>query len=256
MHASKASEDERVRSWRGAGLLAARYDLSLLAGAKLSWGEAGAVSFSTTLPALGFDVAAIAVLVYAIYHRRHRRRDLLGAYVALNLGVFCAVTLLATQEVGIGLGFGLFAILSIVRLRSTSITHEEVGYYFVALTLGLVNGLGFGSLAVSAFLDAVLLAGMFVADHPRVAASVERRSVLLDAVYAERAALHGDLERRLGGKVLRCVVTDVDYVAGTTRCDVRFRVATAETGADAAGALDGSPPTALAIVRRGDATPA
>ena len=215
------------------------------------------MSFSTILPVLGLDVAAIAILAYAIYHRRHRRRDLLGAYVALNLGVFCAVTLLATQEVGIGLGFGLFAILSIVRLRSTSISHEEVGYYFVALTLGLVNGLGVGNLAVSAFLDAVLLAGMFVADHPRIAARIERRSVLLDAVHAERAALHGDLERRLGGKVLRCVVTDVDYVAGTTRCDVRFRAAAAATGADAArGALDGSPATALVIVRRSDATPA
>jgi threonine/homoserine efflux transporter RhtA len=58
------------------------------------------VTFSTTLPALGLDVAAITILVHAIYHRRHWRRDLLGAYVALNLGVFCAVTLLATQEVG------------------------------------------------------------------------------------------------------------------------------------------------------------
>ena len=214
------------------------------------------MSFSTTLPALGLNVAAIAVLAYVIYHRRHRRRDLLGAYVALNLGVFAAVTLLATQEVSLGLGFGLFGILSIVRLRSTSITHEEVGYYFVALTLGLVNGLGFGSLGVSAFLDAVLLAGMFVADHPRVAAGVERRSVLLDAVHADRPALHADLERRLGSKVLRCVVTDVDYVAGTTRCDVRFRVATAATDAAAAGTLDGSPPTTLAVVRRSDATPA
>ena len=214
------------------------------------------MSFSTTLAALGLDVAAITILAYAIYDRRHRRRDLAGAYVALNLGVFCAVTLLATQEVGIGLGLGLFGILSIVRLRSTSITHEEIGYYFVALTLGLVNGLGFVSLAVSALLDAVLLAGMVVADHPRVAASAERRSVLLDAVHSDRAALHADLERRLGGRVLRCVVTDINYAAGTTRCDVRFRAAAAAIGADAAGARDGSPTTALVIVRRSDAGPA
>lgn len=179
----------------------------------------------TTFAALGLDLVAIAALAYGIYYRRHRRRDLLGAYVALNLGVFCAVTLLATQHVGVGLGFGLFGILSIVRLRSSSITQEEVGYYFVALTLGLVNGLGAGGLGTSAALDAVLLAGMLVADHPRVAARVERQAVTLDAVHADRAALHADLERRLGGRLLRCVVTDVDYVQGTTRCDVRFRAA-------------------------------
>jgi Domain of unknown function (DUF4956) len=172
---------------------------------------------------LGLDLAAIVTLAHAIYFRRHRRRDLLGAYVALNLGVFSAVTLLTTASVGIGLGFGLFGILSIVRLRSSSITQEEVGYYFVALTLGLVNGLVVGNLAVTVVLDAVLLAGMFVADHPGLAARVERQSVLLDAVHEDRAALHEDLERRLGGEVLRCVVTDVDYVQNTTACDVRFR---------------------------------
>jgi hypothetical protein len=39
---------------------------------------------------------------------------------------------------------------------------------------------------------------------------VERQSVVLDAVHGDRAGLHAELERRLGGKVLRCLVTDVD----------------------------------------------
>jgi hypothetical protein len=206
------------------------------------------------LPALGLNVAAIVTLAYGIYFLRHRRRDLLGAYVALNLGVFSAVTLLSTAEVGVGLGFGLFGILSIVRLRSSSITQEEVGYYFVALTLGLVNGLGAGDLAVSVVLDAVLLAGMYVADHPRVAARVERQSVLLDTVHADRAALQADLERRLGGQMLRVVVTDVDYVAGTTKADVRFRAPEASSRAPVRAG--GSPQSALTIVSRAGAASA
>jgi hypothetical protein len=207
-----------------------------------TFGEVPLMIDAMTVVALGLDLAAIATLAYATYFRRHRRRDLLGAYVALNLGVFSAVTLLATQEVGVGLGFGLFGILSIVRLRSSSITQEEVGYYFVALTLGLVNGLGAGALAVAVVLDAVLLGGMFVVDHPRVAARVERQTVVLDAVHADRAALRADLERRLGGELLRCVVTDVDYVAGTTKCDVRFRAAVP-------GSLVARTSTALLLVR-------
>lgn len=181
------------------------------------------MTHTTILPALALDLAAISILAGVIYFRRHRRRDLLSAYVALNLGVFCAVTLLATQDVGVGLGFGLFGILSIVRLRSSSITQVEVGYYFIALTLGLVNGLAFGDPAVAGILNAALLAGLFVADHPRVAARVERRTVLLDRIHDDPVTLHADLERRLGGQVLRCEVTDMDYVQGTTRCDVRLR---------------------------------
>jgi hypothetical protein len=151
------------------------------------------MSLATTLPALVLDLVAIVILAYGIYFRRHWRRDLLGAYVALNLGVFCAVRLLLTQDVGVGLGFGLFGILSIVRLRSSSIAQEEVGYYFVALTLGLVNGLGADSLTVAVVLDAVLLMGMFAADHPRVASWVRRQTVVLDAAYADGAALRSEL---------------------------------------------------------------
>lgn len=181
------------------------------------------MNLAATGQALGLNIAAITVLAYAIYYRRHRRKDLLGAYVALNLGVFCAVTLLATQTVSVGMAFGLFGILSIVRLRSGSISQGEVGYYFVALTLGLVNGLAVGGFAVSVLLNGVLLVGMLIADHPRLAARVERCSVLIDTVYGERELLHADLARRLNGRVLRCEVTDVDYVAATTRCDVRYR---------------------------------
>ena len=74
-----------------------------------------------------------------------------------------AVTvLLAGARAGIGLGLGLFGILSIVRLRSDQITQEEVAYYFVALALGLVNGLrpapGWLAPAVSGVLVAIMYA--------------------------------------------------------------------------------------------------
>ena len=65
------------------------------------------------------NIAAIFLLAYVLYFRRHRRADLLLAYVALNIGIFVAISLLTTVRVDIALGFGLFAILSIIRLRST-----------------------------------------------------------------------------------------------------------------------------------------
>src|ERR1044072_563477 len=87
------------------------------------------------------DLAAIFLLAYVLYFRRHRRADLLLGYVALNVGIFVAISLLPTVRVDIALGFGLFAILSIIRLRSSTVTQQEVAYYFVALVTGLVNGL-------------------------------------------------------------------------------------------------------------------
>src|SRR6187551_2123159 len=79
-------------------------------------------------------------MTYVLYFRRHWRADLLLSYVALNVGIFVTMSLLTRVRVDIAVGFGLFAILPIIRLRSSAVTQQA--YYFVALVLGLVNGMG------------------------------------------------------------------------------------------------------------------
>ena len=49
--------------------------------------------------AIASDLVAITVLTYGIYFRRHRRRDMLLAYVALNIGVMAvAIALLRLRS--------------------------------------------------------------------------------------------------------------------------------------------------------------
>jgi hypothetical protein len=174
---------------------------------------------------LGIDLAALIALL-SLYTFRHRSRDLVLAYAALNVGVFVVVAMLAAQRVDFAVGFGLFGILSIIRLRSSAITQEEVAYYFVALTLGLVNGLHPSPRALQLVLVAVLLTAPYLAGHPRLLPRARRQSVTLDAVHPDEPTLRADLERRLGGRVRRCDVSEIDYVREVTIVDVRFDAAT------------------------------
>lgn len=174
--------------------------------------------------ALVTDLVAVAVLVYGIYFRRHFRRDLVLAYVALNAGVLAVTALLAGAGAGLGLGLGLFGILSIIRLRSDAITQEEVAYYFVALALGLVNGLHAGAAWFLPAISFALVAVMYVADHPRFAATTRRQTITLDAAYPREDELRGALERLLGARVLQVVLLQLDLVRDTTVVDVRYRV--------------------------------
>jgi hypothetical protein len=188
------------------------------------------------LTGLATDLAAIVLLAYAVYFRRYYRRDLLLAYVALNIGVLAVTVLLAGTQAGIGLGLGLFGILSIIRLRSDQITQEEIAYYFVALALGLVNGLrpAPGWLAPAA--STVLVAIMYAVDHPRLGARTHRQLVTLDAAYPDRDELRRALQRLLGADVRHLVVLEVDMVRDVTVVDVRFRTShlSRELGADSA----------------------
>lgn len=78
----------------------------------------------TALASTGLDMVALAVLVGALYIPRHGRRDLVAAYIGVNIGVLAVTLLLSSaQELGAGLGLGLFGVLSIIRLRSTAPAH-------------------------------------------------------------------------------------------------------------------------------------
>jgi hypothetical protein len=176
------------------------------------------------------DVLAIGVVAYGIYFRRYYRRDLLLAYCALNFGVFAVTALLAKSTAGVGLGLGLFGILSIIRLRSESITQEEIAYYFVALALGLITGLQAGPLWLAPVLSALLAAVMYVVDHPRLAAASQRQTITLDRAYLDRDVLIAVLQRLLGAEVRHVVVLQLDLVADTTLVDVRFKSSSSSHG--------------------------
>ncbi|MEO5837866.1 MAG: DUF4956 domain-containing protein [Acidimicrobiales bacterium] len=175
------------------------------------------------------DLAAIAVLSYGIYFRRHRRRDMLLAYVALNVGVMVVATALSSTAVGAGLGLGLFGVLSIIRLRSSEITQEEVAYYFVALAMGLLAGVDLDPTWLAPVLMATMVAVMFVADHPRVLSQYRQQIVTLDAAYTNEAELIRRLERLLCADVRHVVVMRLDLVRDTTTVDVRYRLLDPDT---------------------------
>ena len=170
------------------------------------------------------DVVAITVVAYGIYFRRYYRRDLLLAYFSLNVGVFAVTALLADNKAGVGLGLGLFGILSIIRLRSDSITQEEIAYYFVALALGLIAGLSVESALARprAFGRA---RGRHVHRRPSSADGTKPTSDHHAGPRLSRPGkLKAALERLLGGDVRHMVVMQLDLVADTTMVDVRYKL--------------------------------
>lgn len=188
------------------------------------------------LPLYAANLVAILALVLGVYFPRHRRRDLVVAYLGVNLGIMAVSTVLLSTAVGAGLGLGLFGVLSIIRLRSDELAQHEVAYYFSALALGLLSGLG-SDLVVSAGLMAFIVAVMFVADHPALLRGYRHELVVLDRAIADETALVAHLEARLARRVVGANVSRLDLVNDTTWVDVRSRALTAREARDAHEAL-------------------
>jgi len=173
---------------------------------------------------ISIDLIAISILTFGMYFRRHRRRDLVVAFLGVNVGVLAVATVLGSAEVGVGLGLGLFGVLSIIRLRSSEISQTEVAYYFAALALGLMAGLSttFSPLVIA--LMALIVLVMFVGDNPRLFKKYRHQTIQLDTAFTDETKLRFELERMLGARVHKVSVQHLDLVNDTTLVDVRYQV--------------------------------
>jgi hypothetical protein len=203
---------------------------------------------TATLLVIGTNLVAIGTLAYGIYFQRHRRRDMLIAYLALDVGVLAVTLLLASASVAAGLGLGLFGVLSIIRLRSNALTQEEVAYYFASLALGLIAGLRPDPLWVAPLTTVLVVVVMYVADHPRIYDAARHQTIVLDAAITDERELRERLGQLLGATVTRVFVTETDLVRDVTVVDVRYTVrpaAVVEAYEVPGARATGSPPTEL-----------
>lgn len=175
-----------------------------------------------TLIPLGVDLTAALILTLGVYYPRHRRRDLVVAFLGVNIGVLAVASMLSEAGVAAGLGLGLFGVLSIIRLRSSEISQREVAYYFAALATGLIGGLGSGNPMLASALITLILAVMWVADHPALLSGSRHQLVKIDRAIPDEGELRAELEARLGATVTSLTVQQLDLVNDSTLVDVRF----------------------------------
>lgn len=173
------------------------------------------------------DICAVVLLVFGLYFPRHRRRDLVVAYLGVNVGVLAVASALSASDVGAGLGLGLalFGVLSIIRLRSTELDQHEVAYYFSALALGILGALSTTTVWLSASLMVLILVVMYLGDHRRLLRHYRHQIMVLDTAFTDHVALVAHLEHLLDARVHAATVHRVDLVNETTLVDVRYSLA-------------------------------
>ncbi|MEU4240775.1 DUF4956 domain-containing protein [Actinoplanes sp. NPDC026619] len=184
---------------------------------------ADSVHIPDLLTRAAIDLVSLLVLTAGLYARRHSGRELLMVYVCFNVGLFAALTMITIGMFPAGVGFGLFGVLSIIRLRSQTFSTAEIGYFFLALVLALVDGLSGRDVILSVVLSAVLLVAVYFADHPGLHPRVHTARLTLSRAYPDSQDLQRAAEERLGVPLMDLEVLEIDDVRDTTRVAVRYK---------------------------------
>ena len=193
------------------------------------------------------DAIAIAALC-TLYMVRHRNREVMISYAVINAGIFTvSVALVSAGSNASAMGMGLFGVLSIIRLRSTALSQREVGYYFVALSVGMIAGVNISPAYIAFGLMATLVGLIAVLDSRSTPVSTDQtQTVTADRAISDEEELKAYLSARLGYTVTSVKITELDMVNNLTRATVTYQPKeTTEGGTPAA--VEAAPANAAPI---------
>jgi Domain of unknown function (DUF4956) len=169
------------------------------------------------------------VLVFGLYYRRYRDKELVTAAALFNVFIFSVLTVLSQVEFGLAAGFGLFAILAMFTLRSEPIGKTEITYFFGSVAIAVINAVQGPSLAFAAGVTLLVVAGAWLIDHPKVLQSVDGIRITLDKIdhhaLSQPERMRDDLSARLGVQVMSYQITALDYINDMARITVFYRKA-------------------------------
>lgn len=176
------------------------------------------------LSALALDIVSIVLLAYAFYYRRHKNRDMTIAIAVINVTLFALSGALASFTLSLGVGFALFAVISIIRLRSDEAGWLEMAYLLTGLSVGLILGLPGYSLLVQSIYAIILVLAIFVIDHPKLlkASKSKRMSLSVDFIETRADLLRLKVGEIIGKPVLRVDVKAINTSPAGMKLDVRF----------------------------------
>lgn len=180
-----------------------------------------------TLIRFAINISAMMVLIFGLYYRRYRDKELVTAASLFNVFAFGVLTVLSSVEFSLAAGFGLFAILALFTLRSEQISKVEITYFFGSIAIAVICSIHGTELAFVGVVVSLVLLGAWALDHPRILKSADGVKITLDKIdthaLSDPEAMRKDLSTRLGVDVMSYQITTLDFINDMARINVFFR---------------------------------
>ncbi len=166
---------------------------------------------------LFINIVTVAIVVHAFYYPKAKRRDYYFTFTLIGISIFMLIYLMGGVKLKIGFALGLFAIFGIIKYRTEQVPIREMTYLFVIIAVSAINGL---ATSVSFFelllTNSIFLIALGVCENTTWMKHVPSKLVTYDNIKLvapdKEDELKADLEKRLGLKIIRIEVGNVDFL--------------------------------------------
>ena len=169
------------------------------------------------------------IIVRMIYQSKAKRRDFVFTFTMVSASVFLLCRMLSGVELDLAFALGLFAIFGIIRYRTNPVPIREMTYLFLVIAMAVMNALAPLSMELLdvAIGNVLLWTLAFVLERLLFVEHLVTKRVVYDRVEllqeGRRAELIQDLGQRIGEKVERMEIGNVDLLRETAVIKVSYR---------------------------------
>lgn len=185
----------------------------------------------------GINLLVAIIIVRFIYYPRHKNKDFVFTFFLFNTVNFLICFLLSSAKIKMGFAFGLFAIFSILRYRTVTVPIREMGYFFVSVTIGLINSLAVlddtASIVILLIANALVI-GMILFLDRQLSLEHENFKLInyerIDLIKPERREeMLEDLRNRTGLPIHRIEIVRLDFLRDVARINAFYYSMTNES---------------------------
>lgn len=166
-----------------------------------------------------FLLLFLSILILYFFSNRKQPNSINPLIVVVGLCTFSLCYLFTKIEVGVGIGFGLFAIFSVLRFRTQSFSSVEIVFLFATITLSILDILYpidkleilffFQFLVVSAYIGATIVVGVKL---PKFKNSVSIKIAIQNGFMDDTNKIKNLIENTTGLKVFDYKIVKINAI--------------------------------------------
>ncbi len=191
------------------------------------------LSGSDLLFVAGFFInfAFAYLIVRYIYYPKRSDHTYLFTFLAFNTVIYFIMGLFTSVELSIGVGFGLFALFSVLRYRTETVPIHEMTYLFLMVALPILNSILFdtGQYEKMLLANLLIIGVVWILEH-KWGFGEELHST--DIVYERidlvpvdrREEMIEDLKQRTGLDVRKVEIDTYNFLSDTVKARVYYAV--------------------------------
>ncbi len=182
--------------------------------------------FFELLLLLALNLVVAYSIIHFVYQPTRKDSEYLFTFMVFNPLIFFVCHLFSKVDLSIGFAFGLFAVFSILRYRTTQIQVKEMTYMFIVISVAVINALATKKVSYTE----LLFTNFFIifityllekyTSNSGVNMQIIRYEIIENIKPENEALLLEDLKRRIGKEVIRYEIIEADYIRDSARLRV------------------------------------